>query len=198
MTMKKLLESFDRINTEGVDPTNTDGYFSGYSATHNSLYGKPQPKNPHQPGTPAHRNWEFDRQQGERDRRQEMGESDMDEAVNHLGDKEYTSFNSWKSACKKAGAEWIDGDRDIANAMKGPRPYVRGVTHQIGEWDGEVGSVYSQVTETSDEDWDENPYDPDDPAPMIGETEELDEISGKTLGSYIQKASADARSKFDH
>lgn len=308
MTMKKLLESFDRINTEAAEPTNTDGYFAGYGSTHNELHGKPQPKNPHQPGTNAYKRWEDDEWQGRRDRRQEMGESDIDEArakkptafkidilqgarsmlaaalkklgmfiesqgysggstqwsvavmngkyksveqfetalraamgsaeddegygatgmgnwegwldvseysfdesvdeaVNHLGDKEYTSFNSWKSACKKAGAEWIDGDRDIANAMKGPRPYVRGQTHQVGEWDGEVGSVYSNVTESvpweergqTDPDDSYDPFDAEDPAPMVGEGEEqIDEISGKTLGSYIQKARVDAKGRLAH
>lgn len=265
--MKKLLESFDRIAAEAAEPTNTDGYFAGYGSKNNELYGKPQPKNPHPAGSPAAKNWDFDQEQGRRDRWQEMGESEVDEATNHMGEREYSSFAGWRSACKKAGAEWFDGDRDIAQAMKGPRPYVRGETISVGDWDGDVGVVYNLSEEL------------DDPAPMvedvddysngailaklskviqscrthdqldgavemaakadalinkriqksagfggirrslgvmaaieneikdkrreldaqgITETEELDEISGSTLGSYIQKARADARSKFDH
>lgn len=65
------------------------------------------------------------------------------EAANHLGETEYTTYSSWKRACKASFPEcWIDGDQDIASAMVGPKPYVRGETKGVGEWDGDVGVVY--------------------------------------------------------
>jgi hypothetical protein len=65
------------------------------------------------------------------------------EAKNHLGETEYTTFDSWKRAAKKKDAAvWFDGDKDIAQAMVGPKPYKKGETKSIGEWDGAVGSIY--------------------------------------------------------
>ena len=56
------------------------------------------------------------------------------EAKNYLGEKEYTTWKSWKAAVKKANpAAWIEGDEDIAQAMVGPKPYKRGETKAIGE-----------------------------------------------------------------
>ncbi len=105
----------------------------------------------------------------------------VSESANHLGDKEYSSYAAWKAACKKANAEvWFDGDKDIGQAMIGPKPYIRGKTKAIGEWDGEVGSVYSkkQVKETA--------Y-------------RLNELSPKTLGSYANKATDElAAAAFQH
>lgn len=69
------------------------------------------------------------------------------EAKNEEGDSEYTTFAGWKRACKKAHPDvWFDGDIDIANAMVGPKPYKRGETKGVGEWDGEKGSVYACKT----------------------------------------------------
>jgi hypothetical protein len=65
------------------------------------------------------------------------------EAKNHMDETEYTSYDSWKAALKKKfPGYWIDGDKEIANAMVGPKPYVRGETKSVGEWDGEVGVLY--------------------------------------------------------
>ena len=65
------------------------------------------------------------------------------EAKNYLGEKEYTTWKSWKAAVKKANpAAWIEGDEDIAQAMVGPKPYKRGETKAIGEWGGDVGSIF--------------------------------------------------------
>lgn len=66
------------------------------------------------------------------------------EAKNYLGDKEYTTWKSWKAAVKKANpAAWIEGDEDIAQAMVGPKPYKQGETKSIGEWGGDVGSIFA-------------------------------------------------------
>jgi hypothetical protein len=65
------------------------------------------------------------------------------EALNHLGEKEYQTYDSWKRAAKQKNANvWFDGDKDIGQAMIGPKPYKRGETKSIGEWDGEKGSIY--------------------------------------------------------
>jgi hypothetical protein len=65
------------------------------------------------------------------------------EAKNHMDETEYTSYDSWKAALKKKfPGYWIDGDKEIANAMVGPKPYKRGETKSVGEWDGEVGVLY--------------------------------------------------------
>jgi hypothetical protein len=66
------------------------------------------------------------------------------EAKNYLGETEYTTWKSWKAAVKKANpAAWIEGDEDIAQAMVGPKPYKRGETKSIGEWGGDVGSIFN-------------------------------------------------------
>jgi len=58
----------------------------------------------------------------------------MLEAANHLGEKTYNSFASWKAACKKANPNvTFEGDKDICNAKPG-----------VGEWDGETGCVYTK------------------------------------------------------
>ena len=66
----------------------------------------------------------------------------LNEARNSYGETEFTSYDSWKRACRKVtAAVWFDGDRDISNAMVGPKPYVRGKTLAIGDWDGEKGVI---------------------------------------------------------
>ena len=66
------------------------------------------------------------------------------EAKNHLGEKEYQTYSSWRVACRKTDPDvWFDGDRDIAQAFVGPNPYIRGESKSIGEWDGAVGSVFN-------------------------------------------------------
>lgn len=56
---------------------------------------------------------------------------------------EYSSFKSWKAAIKKKHPEaWFDGDADIASAMVGPKPFKRGETKSVGEWDGDKGELF--------------------------------------------------------
>lgn len=75
------------------------------------------------------------------------------EAKNHMGEKEQTTFAGWKKACKAADASvWFEGDSETAQAMVGPKPYKRGETKGIGEWDGEKGSVYKSTVKES---WDD-------------------------------------------
>ncbi|KAI9549434.1 hypothetical protein GHT06_001834 [Daphnia sinensis] len=56
---------------------------------------------------------------------------------NHMGETEYSSYSTWKMACRKAGANSFDGDRDICQALKDGKG--------VGEWDGIVGSVYDNA-----------------------------------------------------
>lgn len=59
-------------------------------------------------------------------------DSKSKDATNHLGEKEYTSFNGWKVACRAANPSvQFEGDKEICQAKPG-----------VGEWDGERGSVY--------------------------------------------------------
>jgi hypothetical protein len=74
----------------------------------------------------------------------------ISEGKNHLGETTYSSWSAWRAACKKIAPNvWYDGDKDIANAMVGPKPYVRNKTKSIGEWDGETGTVYKDAAETA-------------------------------------------------
>lgn len=59
------------------------------------------------------------------------------EAKNHMGETEYNTYSGWKAACKKAGADEFEGDRDICQAKKGGKG--------VGEWDGAVGTVYDDA-----------------------------------------------------
>lgn len=62
---------------------------------------------------------------------------------------EYSSFKSWKAAIKKKHPEaWIDGDEDIAQAMVGPKPFKRGETKSVGEWDGSKGELFEGEDKT--------------------------------------------------
>lgn len=73
------------------------------------------------------------------------------EAKNHLGETVYSTFAGWKAACKKQDPTvWFDGDADICNAFVGAKPYKRGETRAIGEWDGAEGSLFvsESVTES--------------------------------------------------
>lgn len=56
---------------------------------------------------------------------------------------EYSSFKSWKAAVLRKHPEaWIEGDADIAQAMVGPKPYKKGETKSVGEWDGAKGELF--------------------------------------------------------
>lgn len=61
------------------------------------------------------------------------------DATNHLGEREYYNWQSWRAAVKAAGSTRIDGDTDIATALNAQGKGV-------GEWDGEKGVVYAQRT----------------------------------------------------
>jgi hypothetical protein len=64
------------------------------------------------------------------------------EAKDADGNQEYTSFAAWKRALKKAHpGHWLDGDEDIANALVGDKPFKRGSTKGVGEWDGSTGWI---------------------------------------------------------
>lgn len=61
---------------------------------------------------------------------------------------EYNSYKSWKAAVKKKHPDaWIEGDEDIAQAMVGPKPYKRGETKAVGEWDGAKGELFEGMNE---------------------------------------------------
>lgn len=55
----------------------------------------------------------------------------------HMDETEYSTYNGWKAACRRAGADRFDGDRDICQAMRGNKG--------VGEWDGDVGTVYGDA-----------------------------------------------------
>lgn len=66
----------------------------------------------------------------------------------HEAKGEYNSFKSWKAAIKKKHPDaWIEGDEDIAQAMVGPKPFKKGNTKSVGEWDGAKGELYEAKTE---------------------------------------------------
>ena len=65
------------------------------------------------------------------------------EAKNHLGETVYSTFPSWKAACKKQYPDvWFDGDIDTCNAFVGTKPYKRGESKAVGEWDGNEGCMF--------------------------------------------------------
>lgn len=83
----------------------------------------------------------------------DTNQNNISEAKNHLGERTQTTFAGWKAACKRANPDvWFDGDKDICNAMVGPKPYVRGETKSVGEWDGASGSIY-KTEAISFKDW---------------------------------------------
>lgn len=62
----------------------------------------------------------------------------VNEAKNHMGDREYQTYGGWKAACKKAYPDCsFRGDRDIGAAVVGNK--------DVGEWDGAIGSVYAKT-----------------------------------------------------
>lgn len=83
------------------------------------------------------------------------------EAKNHMGEAEQTTYAGWKRAVKAAFPDaWFEGDKEIGNAFIGAKPFAKGKTVGVGEWDGEKGSVYKKedvakhkITETAAEVW---------------------------------------------
>lgn len=62
----------------------------------------------------------------------------LSELKNHMDETEYSTWDSWRKACRKAYPEvTFEGDKDIAQAM-----YKEG--RAVGEWDGSVGVVYKK------------------------------------------------------
>lgn len=58
---------------------------------------------------------------------------------NHMDETEYSSWDSWRKACRKAHeGVTFQGDKDIAQAMHSDGK------HAIGEWDGAVGIIYKK------------------------------------------------------
>lgn len=65
------------------------------------------------------------------------------EAKNEFGEVIYTTFAGWRTAVKKNHADaWIDGDKDIASAFVGAKPYKHKESRAVGEWDGASGTVF--------------------------------------------------------
>lgn len=63
--------------------------------------------------------------------------ANVDEATNHMDEREYQTYASWRTACKKAYPGCgFRGDKDIGAATLGGK--------DVGEWDGAVGSVYNK------------------------------------------------------
>ena len=128
---------------------------------------------------------------------------------NHMGETEYHGYYKWKVACRKAGAVEFVGDRDIDEGHDS-----RGKA--VGEWDGVVGSVYGdahkqkptvgQMAEAKkakpdflDKDKDGNKKEPFKKAVKDAKKKpvkegQLNELSPKTLASYVKKAS-DSRTR---
>lgn len=72
------------------------------------------------------------------------------EAKNDMGETEYATYSGWKAAAKKADASvWFDGDKDIGQAMVGAKPFKKGETKSIGEWDGEKGCIFKSAVKES-------------------------------------------------
>lgn len=69
------------------------------------------------------------------------------EAKNHLGEREFQTYDGWRAAVRKIDPKAkIDGDKDIATA-------IHSVTGRaIGEWGGDVGSIYKEVVKESMDD----------------------------------------------
>lgn len=70
----------------------------------------------------------------------EVGLSSIGEALDHLGDLEYQTFQAWRRSTKIKfpNAEFY-GDRDIGGASA----EVDGKKVQVAEWDGSKGTVFN-------------------------------------------------------
>lgn len=54
-------------------------------------------------------------------------------------EKKYYSYKGWRQACKQAGADRFDGNKDIAQAFKGDK--------WLGEWEGSYGILVQTLTD---------------------------------------------------
>jgi hypothetical protein len=60
--------------------------------------------------------------------------ADTKDSVNYLGEKEYSTYEAWRTACKKINPSvQFEGDKDICQAKP-----------NIGEWDGSKGIIYTK------------------------------------------------------
>lgn len=67
------------------------------------------------------------------------------ESPNESGDRVFGTYAAWKRAVKQIyPIIWFNGDQDICQALVGPKPFVRGKTKSIGEWDGSTGLIYKR------------------------------------------------------
>jgi hypothetical protein len=109
---------------------------------------------------------------------------------NHMGERTFQTFTGWKKACKQVNSEvWFDGDADIAQAMVGPKPYKRGETKSIGEWDGAEGSIYNlnENDEPKVSQLDDEQGDLEKQAETKPETEKVPSEVTKDLGEKIKE-----------
>lgn len=57
--------------------------------------------------------------------------------LNHLGEREFTTYTGWRNAIKRIDPDAIiEGDKDIACAFNGDH------SQGLGEWDGAIGVVF--------------------------------------------------------
>jgi len=71
-------------------------------------------------------------------KKKKMRRKMMKEARNHMGDREYQTYASWKAAAKKKHPNvTFRGDKDIGAAV------VDG--QDVGEWDGAVGTLFEDA-----------------------------------------------------
>jgi hypothetical protein len=73
---------------------------------------------------------------------------DLFEAAKPVQEPErmFQTFAAWKRAIKAEYPEaWLDGDQDIGQMMVGPKPFKRGETVAVGEWDGSEGVMFSKA-----------------------------------------------------
>lgn len=66
------------------------------------------------------------------------------EGKNHMDENTYQSVAAWKRALKKkhGDAVWYQKDEDTIDAFTGTKPFKKGETKQVGDWDDTTGTVY--------------------------------------------------------
>jgi hypothetical protein len=74
-------------------------------------------------------------------KKEETDAAGMEEGRNHLGEREYKTYDSWRAAVKKVDANaTYDGDKDICQAFTADKK-------PIGQWEGDVGSIATHFDE---------------------------------------------------
>lgn len=66
------------------------------------------------------------------------------EAKNHMEENTYQSVASWKRALKAKHGDkvWYQPHEGTNDAFIGPKPFKKGETKQVGDWDDTTGTVY--------------------------------------------------------